>query len=296
MSTPRSLRIPSGVRTAFVDTRAGRFATLQAGPATATTTPVLLVPGWTGSKEDFLEVLEPLANDGRSALALDQRGQFETPGHDDPDAYTVTHYAHDVLDVAHAWQPEAERFHLVGHSFGGLVCRAAAIAAPDRVASLTLLCSGPGAIPANRHRMLRLMARSIAVAGLSATWRLKTRLDPAGPGPEPDPDIAAWLKKRFLSSHPYSLRSMTLHLTAEPDRTDQLAATGVPVQVAYGIDDDGWPIELQDEMAQRLGVTTAAIPEAGHSPAVDQPERTAALIVDFVTSVDDAAGKGESSR
>jgi pimeloyl-ACP methyl ester carboxylesterase len=39
---------------------------------------VLLVPGYTGSKEDFLPLLRPLARAGFRAVAMDQRGQFES--------------------------------------------------------------------------------------------------------------------------------------------------------------------------------------------------------------------------
>src|SRR5439155_8725343 len=39
---------------------------------------VLFVPGYTGSKEDFMPLLRPLANAGYRAVAIDQRGQYES--------------------------------------------------------------------------------------------------------------------------------------------------------------------------------------------------------------------------
>ena len=44
---------------------------------------VLLLHGYTGSKEDFSPILAPLAEAGYSAYALDHRGQFESRGEGD---------------------------------------------------------------------------------------------------------------------------------------------------------------------------------------------------------------------
>ena len=50
--------------------------------------PALLVPGYTGSKEDFLAIAGLLAGRGRQVVAIDMRGQFETPGADDHEGYS----------------------------------------------------------------------------------------------------------------------------------------------------------------------------------------------------------------
>src|SRR4051794_29382943 len=76
----------------------GPLAALDTGPATGGT--VLLVAGYTGSKEDFAPLLSPLADAGLRAAAIDQRGQFESPGPDDPTQYSVAELAADVVAVA----------------------------------------------------------------------------------------------------------------------------------------------------------------------------------------------------
>src|ERR1700735_1424676 len=99
--------------------------------------PAVLVPGFTGSKEDFLAILHQLGAAGRRVLAIDQRGQYQTEGPDNPDAYAIGELGADVaaiVDAVAARLTGAEdsvadsaadsgpvRVHLVGHSFGGLV-------------------------------------------------------------------------------------------------------------------------------------------------------------------------------
>src|SRR3954454_12858034 len=128
---------------------AGPLIALNTGPADGAT--VLLVAGYTGSKEDFAPLLRPLGNAGYRAVALDQRGQFESPGPDDPAAYTVDELAADVLAVLRALREEdGDLVHLVGHSFGGIVSRGAVLADPSAVTSLTLLGSGPSGLTGRR--------------------------------------------------------------------------------------------------------------------------------------------------
>ena len=80
MSTPRSLNLPKGVEATTIETSRGAFAT-HAIRVTDAVAHVLLIPGWTGSKEDFTPILPLLASVGFDATAYDQRGQFETPRH-----------------------------------------------------------------------------------------------------------------------------------------------------------------------------------------------------------------------
>src|SRR4051794_5942996 len=84
---------------------AGPLVALDTGPADGGT--VLLVAGYTGSKEDFAPLLRPLCKAGYRAVAVDQRGQYESPGPDDLQAYTVAVLADDVLRVGRALREDA---------------------------------------------------------------------------------------------------------------------------------------------------------------------------------------------
>ena len=158
MSTPTSLELPEGTRRATVETARGSFAALDAMPAAGPCElgTALLVPGYTGSKEDFIAILGELAAAGRRVVAIDLRGQYQTDGADDPGGYDLAELGADVTAVAEA----TEASHLLGHSFGGLVARAAVLDGYSP-ASLTLLSSGPAALPGARaeelHRLLNYL-------------------------------------------------------------------------------------------------------------------------------------------
>jgi pimeloyl-ACP methyl ester carboxylesterase len=70
-------------------------------------------------------------------------------------------------------------------------------------------------------------------------------------------------------------------LTGEPDRVDELRATGVPVLVQHGAGDDAWLPEVQADMAARLGAAHDVVPDAQHSPAVENAAATAKGLLTF---------------
>ncbi len=271
----------------MIDTERGRFAALRAHADKAGRSgSVLLVPGWTGSKEDFLAVLQLLADAGFDAVAIDQRGQYETPAADDDD-FSIDRLAADLAAITATLDAPV---HLVGHSFGGLVARRAAHRHPGAFASLTLLDTGAGALPPERHGPLLVMAETIAEHGLPATFEAKLAYDSSQPGyAEPEPHIVEFLRTRFIGNHPGCLRTITLHLTEAPDDIGVHPPLGIPVLVAYGESDDGWPLAIQNDVARRLGASVTLVRDAGHSPAVDQPEQTAAALVEFWASTHNGA-------
>jgi pimeloyl-ACP methyl ester carboxylesterase len=308
VSTPKALQLPSGVRRLTIETSRGKFAALEALPLSGVheRQPALLVPGYTGSKEDFLLILQALAAAGRQVVAIDMRGQFETPGADDAAAYQLGALAADVAMVAD-WLSEGHdgaaspggpgsgpsgpgggrSVHLLGHSLGGLVTREVLLAQAARISSLTLMSSGPGALSGPRAQILQeLLAELDGIspgqlgAEVERIWR--TRMEPEAVSGSVPPAIIDFLRTRLLSSSPTGLRAMAETLLTCPDRTPALARLGsVPVMVLYGENDDAWDPAAQEDMAARLRAQRVCIPAAAHSPAVEAPETTASTLTSF---------------
>jgi pimeloyl-ACP methyl ester carboxylesterase len=308
-----------------VESARGTFAVLEALPLDGTCElgTALLVPGYTGSKEDFIPVLGRLAGAGRRVLAVDMRGQFQTPGPDDVDAYDPRQLGRDIAAVAEA----TETAHLLGHSFGGLVVRETVLSCWHRPAglscwhrpaglscwhrpaglscwhrpaglhgaytprSLTLMSSGPAAVPGPRAEELRFTLNLIANASpqdlkgkIAEIWHKVLQPQAIADGvPAP---VVAFLKERMLASNPTGLATMARHLLTAVDKTGDLAGHGIPALVLYGEDDNAWPPSQQEDMAGRLNARRARIPGAAHSPAVEAPAATAHELTSFWNSVE----------
>ncbi|MBO0828497.1 MAG: alpha/beta hydrolase [Streptosporangiales bacterium] len=294
MSRPRSVELPPTVRRTSLLTGRGEFAAIRADPADGSDrAPALLVPGYSGSKEDFLALLEPIARAGRPVLAVDQRGQYDTPGPVAPAAYTTEALGHDVCAMVDELARDGA-VHLLGHSFGGLVTRSAVLESTAGVASFTLLASGPARVVGVRQRHARLLVEVVSRFGPSVVATTMQRFEALRPGPKPSEEIAAFLRRRYETSSPHALVAMARAVLTEPDRVDELAGAPVPKLVAYGEDDDTWPPAVQAAMAERLGARHAVFPGAGHSPNVDTPAELAATLVAFWDEADAVASASEA--
>jgi pimeloyl-ACP methyl ester carboxylesterase len=283
VSTPTSLELPEGTRRATIETARGEFAALDAVPAAGPCElgTALLVPGYTGSKEDFTAILGQLSAAGRRVIAIDLRGQYQTAGPDDPSAYGIAELGADVTAIAEATQAS----HLLGHSFGGLVARAAVLGdyTPE---SLTLLSSGPGGLTGPRADEVRRFLDHVDGTPVSdlkdkvaEMWHASLKPQAVAAGVAPP--ILAFLEQRTLGNNPTGLVTMAADLLGAADRTGELAARSIPTFVLYGENDNAWPPALQEDMALRLNAERTCIPAAAHNPNVEAPATTAHALTTF---------------
>jgi len=259
----------------------GVVAALDTGAPSAGAGTVLLLPGYTGSKEDFAPILDPLRDRGFRAVAIDLPGQYESAGPDDEAAYSPLALGEVVAGVT-AELAEQGPVVLLGHSFGGLVARGAVLAGAP-VAGLVLLCSGPAAFHSGQRLeslrvgdpVLRQQGKAVVYDGTVAVDRAARKVVPVA--------VAEFLRQRFLDSTTAGLLGMGAALQTEPDRVDQLrqalVVTGVPAAVVAGRDDDAWPLVDQQDMALRLGTELVLIEQAAHSPAVENPDGLLAVLL-----------------
>jgi len=302
VSTPRSLDLPDGVQRTTIRTSRGAFAALEAIPASGVCErdPALLIPGYTGSKEDFIAILDLLADGSRHAIAVDMRGQFETPGADDPDGYCASELGADITAIIQATGAR----HLLGHSYGGLVAREAVLAdvglpgltglsdRADDIMTLTLMSSGPGALTGPRAKEARAMLAALGVLdgslpdqatlgeGIFQLWQ--THLEPKAVAAGVPAPIVAFLARRMRANDPAGLVLMARHMLTALDRTAELARLDdLPIMVIYGENDNTWAPAAQENMARRLRARRICIPGAVHSPAVEAPATTAGALTQF---------------
>ncbi|MFG3018636.1 alpha/beta fold hydrolase [Streptomyces sp. NPDC048254] len=292
MSRPRTFVPPAGARAYALATARGEFAVIDA-PAAAGAEPkgiALLLPGFTGSKEDFNPLHEALGARGYRTVAVDGRGQFESDGPEhDESAYAQDELARDVLAQAAAVDG-GRPVHLLGHSLGGQIARAAVLLDHTPFRSLTLMSSGPAQISVPQQQRVKLLRDALAVLPMAGVWEAMQameapeELDEGGPQDQEDrsdQEDQEDLRRRWLGNKPAQLLATGLQLCTEPDRVDELAAVPLPFHVLSGARDDTWPLPLLDDMALRLRAHRTVVEGAEHSPNTDRPAPTAEAIAAF---------------
>lgn len=285
MSRPPTLTLPPCARVRRLVTARGEFAVHDARPDGTPAGTALLVPGFTGSKEDFIALLAPLAAAGFRVVAVDGRGQHESPGPRDESAYAQGELAQDVAAQARALGDGP--VHLLGHSLGGLLTRAAVLRDPAPFRSLTVMSSGPAAIAASQQARVRMLIDALGTLDMQAVWLAMRELDP----PEAEdaatpPEIGAFLHQRWMNTVPEQLVATGRQMVSEPDRVAELAAVPLPKHVVSGTVDYAWPVPEMDAMAARLGARRTVVEGAEHSPNVERPAETAAALAEFWHSTD----------
>ncbi len=233
--------------------------------------PVVLVPGATGSKEDFVLMMPILAAAGYYTLSFDMAGQYESAGAGPENLNPAqTHYGYDLfvadlLSILHSLNPPA---HVVGYSFAGTVAGLAVTKAPELFASLTLLSTPPLA-GQSFHGVSRIgPVTDLASGRVGASlmmWGIRSNAIPVPAG------RLHFVRNRFKLTRKQSVRDIVTLMKHTPDLAPDLSLSTLPKLVAVG-EHDLWPTPLHAAFAQSLGAELAVYP-SGHSPCETSPNQ-----------------------
>jgi pimeloyl-ACP methyl ester carboxylesterase len=244
---------------------------------------VVFVHGNPGSGEDWSDLLARAGDVGR-AIAPDMPafGQAERPRRFE---YTIEGYARYLDGILHTLG--IERAHLVLHDFGGAWGLQWAADQPARVASVTLF--NVGVMPEYRwHRVARIWRTPILgelFQSLSNRAAFKAVLNSANPKPLPDAfidrmydDTDAGLKRAQLALY----RATPSFKTLSDAVAAKLGPLGLPALVVWGEADSYVPVEFAKQQSQYFRADIHTLPNAGHWPMVDEPERVRELVIPFL--------------
>lgn len=280
------LELPEGVEKTQIPLATHSLAALAAKNRSKNPQAVLCVPGFTGSKEDYVAILPPLNQTGFKVFSIDQRGQYESKFPVTKGSFSLAQLAQDVVEVSKAI---SQPIHLIGHSMGGLVAAKAIQTNPELFSSLTMLCSGPGAIPPQRQKNISAIREGFPQTPLELAWEIieteEKRLDPN----KFTDAVWEFRKKRWMQHNPQALHEMAAILQDTPDFSQDLAKVLSQNQIAAlvltGENDDVWPLSEQQQLAKTINAKYTVLKAAGHSPARETPGETAAALMEFFDAI-----------
>ena len=251
-----------------------RGSMTAASPSAAAPRLLVLLPSLGTTTELWDGVVARLSAslDAPRILRVDLPGHGASPATREP--FTVTELAAAVLSLVD--EVGGGAFDLAGDSLGGAVALEAAIAAPERVRSLALFCSGARiGTPdgwADRAAQVRASGTASVVAGSAQRWFAPGYLDahPDGPGGH------ALRTLLDVDDESYALCCEAL---AGFDRRDALAGVRAPSLLVAGAHD-------QVTTSALMAADAAALPDArfvelahaGHLVPLEDPAETAALL------------------
>jgi pimeloyl-ACP methyl ester carboxylesterase len=258
----------------------GKVEVVEAGPRSGS--PIVLVHCFTCAINYWNQMIPRLAEDHR-VIAVDLLGHG---GSEKPTSgYEVPNQADLVAGVL--GRRGVRGATIVGHSLGGAVVTGLAQQSPGLVDRIVIVDTPP----THEKGDLGLLAKlAFTPAVGQALWRVKADftirkgLEVAfAPGFDVPDEFVEDVKRLNYSAY-YDSATDSQDYSEEEGLADRMKATGKPLLVIMGAEE-----QIIDEPAERLaeyrriypGTKTKLVAGAGHSPNVEKPVRTAALVLAF---------------
>jgi pimeloyl-ACP methyl ester carboxylesterase len=287
----------SDVRRMHLELDGIRSPAIEAGPEDASEA-VLFVHGNPGSSTDWTALVDRVGALGR-AVAIDMPGFGKA---DKPRSfnYHVSSYA-DFLEAARA-RLGLGRVHLVVHDFGGPFGLLWGLQHPDAWASVVLV--NVGVMPGYTWHTMARRWRTPVVGELVQAWipraawrRAMERANPKGLPPE--------FVDKMYDDYDRATRRTVLKLyraTPNPGATAEqlgaaIATLHKPALVVWGAKDPFIGVQYAERQREFFDVEDVVIlPESGHWPFQDDPERVEQAMLPFLAKQLEATAPVPSSQ
>jgi 3-oxoadipate enol-lactonase len=238
------------------------------GPADAP--PLVLLCSLGSTVDMWAPQRRELADEFR-VITVDTRGHGGSPVPDGP--YRVEDLARDVLETLD--DLGVTRASFAGVSLGGAIAQWIGLHAPERAATLAMLCTAARFPNADTFRQRAETARADGVSAIA------------------DAVVARWFTDDFADREPDTVRRMRDMIAATPaegyagcceavaawDVVDQLGGIEAPTLVVSGVDDPATPPECQQVLADGIpGARLESVTDAAHLASFQRPDVVTPLL------------------
>jgi 3-oxoadipate enol-lactonase len=202
--------------------------------------------------------------------------------------YDIADMAGDALALADGLGLDS--FHLLGVSMGGAIAQEMALAAPERVRTLTLGVTWPSSGAWARKLAEVWGAR---VAGMTREQRVdELMLLTMSESFFENPDAVAWLRQTILSNpHPQPVEAFgrQVEATSRHDTRDRLGSLSIPTHVIGAEHDILVPVWKSRELAELIpGARLTVVAAAPHGVNLERAEEFNRAVLDFIAEAEAA--------
>lgn len=226
-------------------------------------------------------------------IRYDMRGYGQT----DPVDGSYAHYEDLRALLDHL---QVDKAHLTGCSMGGSTALDFALAYPQRVRSLTVVCSEPGGfedldeqgepieeeVPDGWDQVVE--AFRLGAYESVAEWEVRFWVD----GPERSASqVDADVRRKVYEMNVIALRNEAMELwenqPLDPPASERLTEVRCPTQILIGALDQPVMRRAAEFMATTIpGAQKVVIPDTAHLPSMEQPDLFNQTILDYLQTVD----------
>jgi len=232
---------------------------------------ILILHGWGGSSDSWIQVQEILAREGFKVICPDFPGFGKSKTPFEP--WGVKEYGNFVLNLTKIL--ELQNFFLLGHSFGGRVAIKFSVLYPEKIKSL-ILCDSAGIKQKwgiGEKLIFQISKIGNAIFTPTPLRRFK--------------DKAKNLFYIFLRHRDYAKADGTMRETIKKVLTEDLLKDLPQIKIRtliiWGESDKLVPVKYAHIFKEKIENSELKIlPKIGHSPHLEVPEKLAKIIIQFL--------------
>ncbi len=240
---------------------------------------IVFVHGIGASGATWSGVVERLKPKYR-CVRMDLRGHGQSPR--PPSPYYLDDFVVDIEQLRN--RLEVDAIHVVGHSLGGMIAPAYALAFPDQVLSLGLLSTAAGRTDEDFREVMGVI-EALECDGIEATLNQL---------------VARWFTDAFGAAHPEVIEARSaqvlandpavfanvFHIYAETELAPKLKEIGAPSLVLTGELDGGCNPRLARFMVDQIPESELCILDGlKHAILLEAPDRVAGPLLEFLQGV-----------
>jgi pimeloyl-ACP methyl ester carboxylesterase len=236
--------------------------------------PLLLIHGLGYARWGWEPVVDGLAR-SFDVILFDNRGigESEAP----PGPYTTAQLAADALQVLD--EAGVARAHVLGTSLGGMVAQELALASPERVDRLVLVCTTPGG-----PESFPMPEQTVKLMGSGASLRQFVENALA---PDADAELVERiLRHREATAQPLDAWAAQAAAGGSFDALDRIEGIAAPTLVLHGTEDA--VVDSRNTALLALRIPDARVelfPGGGHLLFWEQPDRFVEVVTEFLLGV-----------